>query len=579
MASWPAGPQGRGKAEGATVQDPGQHNPEAAAACLDAFVAGDLPRAARLVAAVPAPHDPAIRTIALFFRARRLAAAGDRDGADAAHAELAATGVPFPAVLAACAAHAQDRGRPAEALAAAFALDLSDPGALRRHARGLVEPGSPPDLLAALHDTLARPYAALAPKRALVARFGLAAAMRLHARMLSPGTALQPRPVRLAFLADHAAQHGRDHAQTHALRPVPIAASPVMGGGGPPASTRPCRATFTATLPDALVAGRSNYILHGDAAVLDCHPHELALCPIDYDLDPMIFRDDPPGPEDRPALVALAPRRPADLLRVRCAVSLLGIHSHAFGHMITEFLPRLWHVMDRPDAARITVLVDRGMPAQHLQAIRMFLAPAQPMLQVDPGQMVAVDALLVSPMPVYMPAGPKPGLDDEPPVQVVDVAAYGPLLRKAAARLGPLPPGPWPERLFLSRKPHQHRRMINQDEVIAILARRGYVAVDFADHGFAEQMAMIRAARIVLGADGSAMGTTLLAPPGTRVGRLMHGFPDDPDWYADLGHALGHRVRVLTGETVRKDPQYRIFSDYRIPPDRLEALADALEAD
>ena len=92
---------------------------------------------------------------------------------------------------------------------------------------------------------------------------------------------------------------------------------------------------------------------------------------------------------------------------------------------------------------------------------------------------------------------------------------------------------------------------------------------------FEEQVRLMRGARQVVAAAGSAALMTLFAPPGLRsilmtphwveVGFLMH-----------TSRALDHEITVLLGRIVRPHPEYSWQSDYEIDPAALsEVLAEA----
>lgn len=486
-----------------------------------------------------------------------------------------------------------ERHRIIPSLAADGGGRLTEPGALPGFDGPLPSPAEAERLAVALgqlHAMLERaetlvggsrpnPYAFPQWKREATATFGPALASAIFAAATGRAASRALVPATIHPLEAWARATAKDFQLIQPSRPISLRSPEILGAARMPDVVRSCRAMFTATLHEAVVASKSNYIAVDGALLLDAEANEIARCPLDHDVDPVVFL---PTPETPPAglgdvLALLPPPGGADH-RLDRAVSLAGIHSFAFGHWILEFLPKIWTLMDRADFSRVVVIVDRQMPAQHMEALRLFLGPAHPVLVLEPGETASVRELLVAPMPIYMPAGPQQGAGETEPLQVTDAAVLVPLLGKATARLPPATAGDRPRRLFMARKPTQHRRLVNQDEIVELLRGHGFVPLDFGELPFRDQLDLVRNAEILVMPDGSSSLLSLLAPPGTRIGLLTHEFLEDPEWYAELSAQLGQRLVTLLGETVRTDERYRMFSDYRVPPAALLRLLETLDA-
>ena len=170
-------------------------------------------------------------------------------------------------------------------------------------------------------------------------------------------------------------------------------------------------------------------------------------------------------------------------------------------------------------------------------------------------------------MPCYMPLGPKPG-PDLPELLTLDAPCFAALLREAMPldRPSPVPSS----RVYLSRKPGQHRKLVNQLEVEAWFRERGFAIVDLAEISFAEQLRLMRDATMVVGPDGSAVFMALFARAGTIVRTLSHPFLDDTEWFAALGTQLGLETAIVVGELVERNEAYPLNSSYRIGLQLLE---------
>lgn len=360
-------------------------------------------------------------------------------------------------------------------------------------------------------------------------------------------------------------EHGRDVRVLAPTREVQLRAPRATGADPGRGLAGPSREVVAAALEDVVVSSHANALLTRDAVVLDITDREWDAMEPWLDLDPTIAAFD--GAE----VIALVPR--VEPPTIDTAISLVGVSSAAFGHLMDEFLPRLWALSTLPDAAGVPVLVDAQMPPQHHEAVRYFAGPDRPVLALAAGASVRVRRLWSCTMPSYMPLGPAPGIPTPADLSVVDAAWVASVIRQlhhpepppgSAVRVG----------VYFSRRDFPRRRLVNEAEVEAELARRGYLVVDPATLTFAEQIRLVRSTRTLIAADGSASYLAYFARPGTRIGVLSHQYLDGWEAFAELCASLGLPFRMLAGTVTRLDAGYRWFSDYHIDPAALGALVD-----
>jgi capsular polysaccharide biosynthesis protein len=71
------------------------------------------------------------------------------------------------------------------------------------------------------------------------------------------------------------------------------------------------------------------------------------------------------------------------------------------------------------------------------------------------------------------------------------------------------------QRIFISRK--EKRRVINEDELVAVLSKFGFKSIAPESLSVAEQVSLFAAAEVVIGAHGAALTNTVFCSPGTKV--------------------------------------------------------------
>ena len=74
-----------------------------------------------------------------------------------------------------------------------------------------------------------------------------------------------------------------------------------------------------------------------------------------------------------------------------------------------------------------------------------------------------------------------------------------------------------PERIYISRKTASYRRVVNEDEIIAVLSKFGFVAIALENLSFREQMALLSAARVVVSPHGAGLTNLVFCHPGAKV--------------------------------------------------------------
>jgi len=307
-------------------------------------------------------------------------------------------------------------------------------------------------------------------------------------------------------------------------------------------------------------------VLCGDAVLIDAEPFERASPPLQLDVDAAVIFH-----EDDDSIWLMEPPK-ATIPHLPRALSLLGVHSYNFGHWMTEFLPKLWICMGKPEFDNVAILVDRQMPAQHVEALRCFVGEHHQLITIEYGDRVHVSELWACSAPVYFPVGPRPniGVPSTDGLLNVDANLYVSLLQTAVARIPEKSSALMPTRIYLARKDTQHRRLINRIEVEEVFKRHGFVIMDLGEIPFADQVALLRRADYVAGPDGSSFLNCFFGQPGMVILSLAPPDTSDADMFNQICRALGHRFYTAVGEIDTVHPMYFNMSSFRIDAEMLD---------
>ena len=237
--------------------------------------------------------------------------------------------------------------------------------------------------------------------------------------------------------------------------------------------------------------------------------------------------------------------------------------SFNYGHFLVDDLPRLkaLEVMQAAAVGRrqAVVMVGYGDPIDRVRR--------EAVDRLAPGD---VDVIFIDPSRVHLFSQ----LYYASPVSSHPVAK-NPLaldyLTELVARRIPVRPGDESRdrRLFVPRKSMVGRNLVNQAELIELLAKHKFRIVHPEDLSFAEQVRTFRAATSVVGQMGAGMTNTLFAPESATLLYLAPRGWIEP-FYWDLALARKQGYRALYGEALTQGAETHA-SDFRIDAARLAA--------
>ena len=140
--------------------------------------------------------------------------------------------------------------------------------------------------------------------------------------------------------------------------------------------------------------------------------------------------------------------------------------------------------------------------------------------------------------------------------------------RFAREIFGAVPPVDGPRRLYVRRGAVRNRRIVNEPEMEAALARHGFVPVTMDGRSIRDQASLFAGAEAIVGAHGAALTNILFTRPRTTVLEIFPAAVQEPGMFAVSTHAQAH-YGFLLGEDAGENG-----TDIHVPLPKLDrALA------
>ena len=134
------------------------------------------------------------------------------------------------------------------------------------------------------------------------------------------------------------------------------------------------------------------------------------------------------------------------------------------------------------------------------------------------------------------------------------------------------------KRLYITRQDAAFRRLLNEDAVLALLERHGFVAVELGRLQFAQQLALFREADLVIGVHGAGLSHVVNMSPAKGLLEILHPRRFWPTYRA-LAARGGLHYAFVVGEDPGRDTIGDSF-DFAVDLEKLavviEQLSDAI---
>ncbi len=248
-------------------------------------------------------------------------------------------------------------------------------------------------------------------------------------------------------------------------------------------------------------------------------------------------------------------------------ILLAGYVSDAFGHWFPDYLPRLQFLRQHPDFERLPIIVDENMPQAHFDHLRRFAD--NPLIRLKANESFVCERLLMATAPSFVPVHWFP--NDIPAHEMPGLSPRALRFLRGGDDVNPDGVSR-NSRLFLGRRGMSWRRLLNEAEIGAELAKSGFETVYLEDMGMEEQIRVFRSAEWIVAPNGSALLNLVFSDPSVKL--LVLSQPDLFNWGTFQGpmRSLGYNPVWLCGGNVAATGQKH--ADYQVP---VEQMRDVLQ--
>lgn len=137
--------------------------------------------------------------------------------------------------------------------------------------------------------------------------------------------------------------------------------------------------------------------------------------------------------------------------------------------------------------------------------------------------------------------------------------------------------------LYASRREQAKRRLLNEAEVEAMLAQRGFEIIVPGCMSVPEQIAAFSRARVVVGPHGASLANMVFAPPGATMVEIVSTAALHMDELRFLATAAGQQARIVVSEDIVEAPRSGAAAmhhhrNYRVDLGALRATLDEVLA-
>lgn len=243
---------------------------------------------------------------------------------------------------------------------------------------------------------------------------------------------------------------------------------------------------------------------------------------------------------------------------------LIGNHDN-IGHWLLIYFARMRLLEEMPALKDAKIVVGDNLRPLHLECLARAGVPAERLVQIPKGEFAEFEELWV-PSIIFGASAQK--------VLYWTTESVHYVRRALGVSQGP---ARGTRRVYLSRRGVRWRRLLNEDEVSAMLARHGFEEIDAGRLSLQEQIDLAGQTEAIVGCFGAGMNFHLFAGEGVPVVQIQLEKRPRMNIHLPLTGALKQPFHSVVGEVPKRhaDP---LKSDFLMSPQELEQVVSrALE--
>lgn len=254
---------------------------------------------------------------------------------------------------------------------------------------------------------------------------------------------------------------------------------------------------------------------------------------------------------------------------IKAGIFLLDQFWYNYAHWLLEVLPRLWSIERCADYRGLPLLINEKLYPQQLESLKLLNQDRHPLQVLPIGKRFRVERLIY---PSSLTASMLMRYRPSAPASPLDVTLHPEAVGFLRERLLPIcaPDATARRRLWVSRKTKRqagHRRLINEDEIEAILVEHGFEVVVPETLSFREQVATFAEAEMIAGCAGAGMINCVFAPATARILMFTKNHPQvNFHYFTNIARTIGQPIAYVCGETLQNFGVHGFEADFTVDP-------------
>lgn len=251
------------------------------------------------------------------------------------------------------------------------------------------------------------------------------------------------------------------------------------------------------------------------------------------------------------------------------ACSMVGLWSTSYFHWLVEYLPRLQFLqeIDRQQGRKSQLVVDASMPKWQVDSLRL--------MGYTPADLLPWNGRASFVRNLVIPAYPRRLCEPDRRFSMVSPSALKWLRSTVTSHLpstGSAQAASFSERILISRGQAAGRRVVNEQELLNVLSKRGFVAYSLEDLSFEDQVRLFMGAKVVIGPHGAGLANMIFSQD-LKVIELCGG-PANASFFT-LAASLGFNYGFLRCDDIWAPHPHR--HNMRVNPAFMLSLLNSMD--